>query len=106
MPHKTKLSPREQEVVELAGRGLADKEIQQQMGVTENTLKTYWKRIRAKLGDASRPGLVATYVRENSGTSVARDIPFEADWVYDWDTKIWRHVSARPLPGNLQINTP
>jgi DNA-binding CsgD family transcriptional regulator len=101
-----KLSGREREVVELASEGLLDKEIMIRLGITENTLKTYWKRIRMKLGEGSRPGLVAEYLSQKPIRTGAAEIHFDADWVYDYRTRIWTQTSERPLPANIQIDRP
>jgi DNA-binding NarL/FixJ family response regulator len=44
-----KLSPREQEVLELLTKGLTNKEIGNKLGITENTIKNHLKNILAKL---------------------------------------------------------
>jgi DNA-binding CsgD family transcriptional regulator len=99
-----KLSKREQEIVDLASTGLLDKEIAPRLGITDNTIKTYWKRIRQKLGEGTRPGLVAAYVRQSGAEPLVADIHFEADWSYDYRTQIWRHLSDRPIPGGIQVD--
>lgn len=59
-----RLSTREREVLALASGGYLDKQIAAVLGITANTLRTYWTRIRSKLGEASRSALVALYVSE------------------------------------------
>ena len=44
-----KLSPKEQEVLELLTKGLTNKEIGNKLGITENTIKNHLKNILAKL---------------------------------------------------------
>lgn len=56
----------------LAAAGLADKNISNQLGVSYNTLNTYWKRIRQKLGDFSRSALTAAYARETLAPPVSK----------------------------------
>jgi DNA-binding CsgD family transcriptional regulator len=107
MPERTtKLSRREQEIVDLASMGLLDKEIAPRLGITDNTIKTYWKRIRQKLGEGTRPGLVAAYVRQSVPEPLASDIHFEADWAYNYRSKIWHHLSGRPIPGGIKVGEP
>ncbi|MEZ0326523.1 MAG: LuxR C-terminal-related transcriptional regulator [Fimbriimonas sp.] len=103
---KTQLSKREEEVVNLAAQGYLDKEIVVRLGITENTLKTYWRRIRTKLGEGPRPGLVAEFLRQQAHEAEAKDIPFEADWIYDYRTQIWTQSSERPMPANIEISEP
>lgn len=56
------LSNRERQLVDLAARGLIDKEICRELNLSENTLRTYWRRIRNKVGEHTRSRLVAEYV--------------------------------------------
>lgn len=51
--------PREQQVVELASQGLTDKEIAARLKISRETVMTYWKRIRGRLGGVSRAEIVA-----------------------------------------------
>lgn len=61
------LSDREREVLHLAAAGFLDKQIGQELGLSLNTLRTYWSRIRVKLGDASRAALVVAYASTQLG---------------------------------------
>jgi len=63
LPNSGLLSSRESQILGLAASGLLDKEIGPELGVSQNTLRTYWKRIRAKLGDGTRSALAGTYIR-------------------------------------------
>ncbi|MEA2553117.1 MAG: hypothetical protein QOJ65_1293 [Fimbriimonadaceae bacterium] len=55
----TALSEREKEVLFLAGDGLTDKEIARKLNIGPKTVRTYWDRMRAKLGAASRTEVLA-----------------------------------------------
>lgn len=55
----TTLSEREKEVLFLAGDGLTDKEIALRLSIGPKTVRTYWDRMRAKLGAASRTEVLA-----------------------------------------------
>jgi PAS domain S-box-containing protein len=57
------LSEREREVLFLAGDGLTDKEIALRLGIGPKTVRTYWDRMRAKLGAASRTEVLAKALR-------------------------------------------
>lgn len=59
------LSGRETQILGLAASGLLNKEIAAELDISLNTLSTYWKRIRAKQGDATRAALVASFVRDD-----------------------------------------
>jgi len=48
------LSSRESDVVRAAAEGLADKEIASHLGLSVTTVRTYWERIRQKLGAVNR----------------------------------------------------
>ena len=60
-----KLTRREQEVLELIGRGLANKRIALELGISEKTVKTHVSHVLAKLGVSDRTQ-AALYV-ERSG---------------------------------------
>lgn len=52
------LSPRERQLLPLLARGLSQRELAAQLGVTVKTIETYRTRIGHKLGLTSRAGLV------------------------------------------------
>jgi DNA-binding NarL/FixJ family response regulator len=56
--HK-RLSPREQQTLELVRRGLSNRDIGVALGVSENTAKAHVKAILLKLGVADRAEAVA-----------------------------------------------
>lgn len=56
------LSKKERQIVDLVVRGLLDKEICRELEISANTLRTYWSRIRTKLGNHTRSRLSAEYV--------------------------------------------
>ncbi|HEX9766905.1 MAG TPA: LuxR C-terminal-related transcriptional regulator [Nitriliruptorales bacterium] len=53
------LSPRQQEVLELMAEGMTNKEIGDQLGITERTVKAYAQELYDKLGARNRAGAVA-----------------------------------------------
>lgn len=57
-----RLSSREAELLAKASTGLQDKQIAELLGVSPNTLRTYWSRIRQKLGGHTRVGLVSMWI--------------------------------------------
>lgn len=52
------LTPREQEVCVLVGRGLLNKQIAAELGAAEKTIKVHWARVMAKLAVGSVAELV------------------------------------------------
>jgi DNA-binding NarL/FixJ family response regulator len=60
-----RLTPRELEVLELVTRGLRNKEIATQLGITENTAKFHLRNILEKLHAESRTELATRAVREH-----------------------------------------
>jgi RNA polymerase sigma factor (sigma-70 family) len=48
------LTPREQEVLDLIGRGLTDRQIATNLGLSYETARTYVKTVRRKLGSKNR----------------------------------------------------
>ena len=75
--HTAGLSSRENELLELAARGLADKEISARLGLAYTTVKSYWSRICFKIGVKNRQlaigRLVADLARRNCCTDAAPD---------------------------------
>lgn len=49
-----RLSDRERQILVLAARGLADKEISTRLGLAYTTIKSYWSRICFKVGATNR----------------------------------------------------
>ena len=52
------LSAREREIILLVGRGLSNKAVARELGLTPGTVKTHVHSIFVKLGERSRTGLV------------------------------------------------
>jgi PAS domain S-box-containing protein len=63
---KSDLSPREEEILCLAGSGLTDKMICEAVGIRPGTINDYWARIRLKLGAASRTEAVAGFAAQET----------------------------------------
>jgi DNA-binding CsgD family transcriptional regulator len=76
-----KLSPREEQVLALASTGLLDKQIAVQMNVSLNTLRTYWTRIRAKVGEVPRSALAVSYVERRSNVGAVEGASWHIDLV-------------------------
>ena len=57
------LSPREQAVLDCVAKGLAYKQIAEEMGISVTTIRTYLRRIYEKLHVQSRSEAVAKYLR-------------------------------------------
>jgi two-component system nitrate/nitrite response regulator NarL len=53
-----KLSPREQEIALLVGRGLSNKDVARELGLSPGTVKIHVHSIFVKLGERSRGRLV------------------------------------------------
>lgn len=60
------LSEREQQLITLASEGLTDTAIAHRLGISEPTVKSYWQRVRSKLGPYNRTELVAHALKEES----------------------------------------
>lgn len=61
---------REEQVLVLAAGGLTDKEIAVRLGISPDTVGTYWRRILAKYQAASRTEVVAKYTEERARSAV------------------------------------
>ena len=57
------ISPRRREILVLASKGLPDKTIGDQLGVSENTIRNHWKYIFEQLGVNSRTEAVSKAIR-------------------------------------------
>lgn len=55
------LSEREVEVLLLASNGVTDKEIAQELNISKGTIRTYWERLRTKMGAKSRSEAIAKW---------------------------------------------
>lgn len=62
------LTPREQEVLELIGRGLSDRQIATSLGLSYETARTYVKTVRRKLGSNNRLAAPAWSWRRRPGS--------------------------------------
>jgi DNA-binding CsgD family transcriptional regulator len=70
-----RMTKREAEVVRLAVEGLSNREIGQQLGLTEHTVKNYLFRVFDKLGVSNRVELVLSCLRQEE--DVREDIGAE-----------------------------
>ena len=92
------LSTREEQVLSYAAAGYLDKQIGDTLGVSLNTLRTYWQRIRGKMGDAPRTALAVAYIEQvasDSQPSEPAESPF--DWEIDLDRDVITRISSRPV---------
>ena len=97
-----KLSQREEQVLALAAAGLLDKQIAVELGISLNTLRTYWSRIRAKIGDVPRSGLSAMFAEHRAG-QVERGI-LDASWHIDLERQTFSYYGDREFPtGEMPI---
>jgi DNA-binding CsgD family transcriptional regulator len=93
------LSDREREVVSYAAAGRIDKEIAKELGISVNTLRTYWSRIRLKLGRVPRYSMVAQYIEEAAQSSRSTvKVEFSPDWELDLNTLIFNYLTDQPHP--------
>lgn len=87
------LSRREREVLGLAATGRIDKEICAELGISPNTLRTYWSRIRAKVGEVPRSALAVAYAQELTGSAPNAVEP------HDWEIDLARRTFTSLTPG-------
>ena len=64
------LSTRERQVVLLSMSGLGDKEVAVRMGIGFETVRTYWQRIRKKVGARTRAEIIALLVQQGSAVAI------------------------------------
>jgi DNA-binding CsgD family transcriptional regulator len=68
------LSERESEIIALACEGLTDKEICRKLAISMTTVRTYWSRVRDKLGAANRAQIIAKVVA-SGGLNGTQQLP-------------------------------
>ncbi|MCL4852686.1 MAG: helix-turn-helix transcriptional regulator [Bryobacteraceae bacterium] len=61
----SKLSPRQVRIVELVARGLGDKQIAAELGISEETVAFHFRSAFRRYGARSRAALVASYLAES-----------------------------------------
>jgi PAS domain S-box-containing protein len=66
------LSARERQLVTSASQGLSDKEIAIRLGIGFGSVKTYWDRIRNKLGVRSRTEVMAVVLRDEYAATISQ----------------------------------
>ncbi len=62
----SKLSPREEEIVELCVDGLTNEAIAHKLNLSVGTVNTYWLRIRMKVGGSGRTDTVVRIIKERA----------------------------------------
>jgi DNA-binding NarL/FixJ family response regulator len=74
---ESRMTKREAEVVRLAVEGLSNREIGQQLGLTEHTVKNYLFRVFDKLGVSNRVELVLSCLRHEEDAREREDVAAE-----------------------------
>lgn len=64
---------REQQVLELAAEGKTDKEIAKDLGISAETVATYWRRILLRTGASSRTEVVAREFQRRAQAAIAEE---------------------------------
>jgi DNA-binding NarL/FixJ family response regulator len=67
-----KLSPREHQVAHLIGRGLSNKDVARELGLSPGTVKIHVHNIFVKLGEKSRTASSFTTVHEPASLTCRR----------------------------------
>jgi PAS domain-containing protein len=71
----------------MAAAGMLDKQIAVELGLSPNTLRTYWTRIRGKVGELPRAALVADFVRTELHREGDDSAPLNHEgWILDVPT--------------------
>lgn len=69
---RTKLSARENAILDGAIAGGTDMQIAQSLNITPSTVNSYWVRIRGKLGQLTRTELMALALKQERDTALAQ----------------------------------
>lgn len=100
------LSIREKEVLDRMLQGLTDDGIASSLGVSRNTIATYWVRIRSKLGPLTRAQIATLLLRVPEAQSVAgseHDLPSRAIVILDSNSRV---RAASPMAEALGFHVP
>ncbi len=89
---ESRMTKRETEVVRLAVEGLSNREIGQQLGLTEHTVKNYLFRVFDKLGVSNRVELVLSCLRQEE--DAREEIVTEPRNIGPHPDKGWRRAST------------
>ncbi len=74
-----RLTPRQREVVQLVARGLANKQIASDLGISERAVKGHVSDLLQKFGVANRAGLIAS-IMTAQGIGLPRDVARPTPW--------------------------
>ena len=77
-PRRT-LTPREQEVLESAARGLSDQQIALELGIKPYTVKSYWRDLKQALQAANRVHAIVLWLATQRADGVSRPSTPDAD---------------------------
>jgi len=69
---RSKLSAREDQILELAIGGLTDQQIGKELSISTSTVVSYWVRMRGKLGPLSRTEFVAYALQQRALVEIGR----------------------------------
>ena len=78
MDRSQQLSRQEEKVLGFARQGLGDKQIAAELGLSTDTVRTYWQRIRKKVGAGTRAEIIAT-LGEQQTQAALREVESEKD---------------------------
>ena len=62
------LTNREKQLLDLAGNGFTDRKTAEVLGISVNTVSTYWKRLYNRMGVETRAQAVAQYIRHEQSS--------------------------------------
>ncbi|HLO98799.1 MAG TPA: helix-turn-helix transcriptional regulator [Fimbriimonas sp.] len=68
-----KLSPREEEIIDLCLRGLTNEAIAHHLGIKLGTVNTYWLRIKLKVGGQGKADTVARVIRARADLALTQE---------------------------------
>lgn len=68
---RTQLPERESQVLSWAAKGYTDKQIASELGISQETVGTYWRRILLRFGAASRTEVVAKYAETQASSRIS-----------------------------------
>lgn len=103
MNPKGSLSPREEEIVDLAIQGLTNEAIATQLDLSVGTVNTYWLRIRMKVGGLGRTDTVAKIISDRADRALREANVVKSNLAVHMAEREAEHLDLRAELALLQL---
>ena len=96
------LTEREAQVMDLAAQGMSDRQIGLELGISRDTVASYWRRILLKFGSSKRTEVVARFAEQQAAKTVA-DVQ-QSNLQLQEEISIRRSVELADAPKRLMLS--